>query len=114
MNTNSNEQKKATFVCKICNFSILTESEGRTKKFQVEFTEKCYIIKDPFAPHLQTSKFSCENALVIGSECRHCGFAVCSICSLFYKRTQCIDCANKLLQSYPVEIRKKIKNMSNK
>lgn len=108
------ETPKIPFICKMCNFKIDCEYKDAKPKFakNIQFSEKCYLIQDPFSPppgNLST-KSTCEHFIVLGSDCVCCGHAVCqqNACSIFYRNTYCIDCAYQFLNTFPVEVQSKI------
>lgn len=108
------EPPKIPFECSICHFQALCDYKGNKPKFtrHVQFGEDCYVMRDPFSapPGHLSSKSTCENLIIIGSDCSICKRSICSsnTCGIFYQRTFCSQCAQQTLHEFPVEIQKKI------
>lgn len=103
------------FTCKICDFKMMCQYKGKTPRFakNIQFTEECYLIQDPFSPPPGnlSSKSLCEHFIVIGSDCSRCASAVCQLnsCSIFYRKFYCGECAHQLLYTFPAEVQSKIR-----
>lgn len=106
---------KIHFRCAFCALNELCEFKGTHPPFarQINFSEECYVMKDPFspAPGPHSNKTNSEYVLVLGADCALCGRAVCKAneCSIFYAKTYCLTCASGRIKEFPVEIQSKIR-----
>ena len=100
------------FKCTSCGIDEKPHYKGTNPPFSRNIVLKypSYVMKDPFSPPGK------GEILVLGSDCVNCEQNVCisKECSLFYKKMYCLDCANKLLETFPVEIKSKIIQMKKK
>lgn len=105
------------FVCQLCNMQQPCDYFGEQPPFAPtnRFAESCYIKKDPFAPHPGSTKSTSEFLLVLGANCQRCGRPTCRSpgCSIFYRATVCLKCAERDVLEYPIEIQTKIKKKIN-
>lgn len=114
------------FECSICHWSERYHGHGMLKLDQVSFgdqltifvgssisfaravtfNEDAYVMRDPFVPWAQ-------NAFVfLGAACSICLKPVCVNCSVFYAKRFCIVCASDRLRHFPVEVQKKIQQLT--
>lgn len=112
---NKIENIKIIFKCDNCSLNERCDYFGTNPPFakKIYFSEKCYVMKDPFSPapsHL-TNKSNSEYFIVIGSHCSICNNLVCkgTECSFYYSKTFCLSCAKNNLKEFPLEIQTKIR-----
>lgn len=106
------------FVCRLCNMRQTCDYFGNHPPFAPtnKFAEECYIKKDPFAPNPGgTSNPSAEYLLVLGANCNRCEQPICRSpqCSIYYRYTICLKCAEGSIKEYPIEIQSKIRKKIN-
>lgn len=116
--TDTSRQPLIPFACHLCNMHQTCDYFGDHPPFAAtnQFSEDCYIKKDPFAPNPGSSKASAEYLLVLGANCHRCGHQTCRSpnCSIYYRHTVCLQCAERAIKEYPTEIQTKIKkNIQN-
>lgn len=111
---------KIPFKCTVCHFIASCDYNGKKPPFSknVNFTEECYVMQDPFSPPPSniSSKSNSEYFIVVGSNCVKCKSIVCSAntCSIFYGRTYCGNCAYECVTQFPLEIQSKIRKFFRK
>lgn len=100
------------FKCSSCNMNEKAHYKGTNPPFSRNIVLKypSYIMKDPFSPPGK------GEILVLGSDCALCDRTVCvnKECSLFYTKIYCLECANKNIDKFPVEIRTKVAQFKKK
>jgi hypothetical protein len=107
------ETPRFEFKCSSCSMTEKIDYFGKSPPFtkNIEFSEDCYVMKDPFTPQPSRNgtKSYTEYFIVLGSECRICSLVVCKDCSIFYNNTFCLVCANSEISRFPLEIQSKIR-----
>lgn len=95
------------FLCTVCGMKEKVHYKGCTPPFSrgVILKYQSYVMKDPFSPPGK------GEILVLGADCDICGKSVCigKECSLFYLKHYCLQCVNKNLNIFPLEIQAKVK-----
>ncbi|KAM6896421.1 cysteine-rich DPF motif domain-containing protein 1 [Lycodopsis pacificus] len=90
-----------TFTCQLCGlsspFTYYGQKPPNTRA--IVLLEECFVTQDPFSPDK-------EKFLVLGSTCSLCSTCVCvgPDCSLFYTKRFCMQCVNKHLKQFPLQI----------
>ena len=97
-----------TFACNFCGLKEHFDFKGSKPPFarQLLFLEECYIMKDPFSP------LNKGETLVLGADCNFCQKSVCLDCSIFYTKRFCKNCALQNINQLPVQLHKRIKELS--
>lgn len=94
------------FICSNCDLEEKAHYKGIKPPFSrnIVLRYPSYVMKDPFSPPGK------GEILVLGSDCALCDKPVCISreCSVFYLKTYCLDCANKNIETLPLEIRSRI------
>lgn len=94
------------FKCSSCNINEKAHYKGTSPPFSrnIDLKYPSYIMKDPFSPPGK------GEILILGADCASCDKTVCvnKKCSLFYLKTYCLDCAQRSIEKFPVEIRNKV------
>lgn len=117
VNAKKPEIPKIPFRCESCGFVATCNYKGTAPPFSknIKFAEECYIMQDPFSPPPgnASSKSNSEYFIVIGADCCDCSKVICaaSICSIFYQKTYCFNCAHQSISSFPLEIQSKIRKI---
>lgn len=96
------------FECAICHWSESYHGHGSNISFAraIVFNEDAYVMRDPFTPWA-------HNAFVfLGAPCSMCQKLICVNCSVFYAKRFCSGCATENLQHFPVEVQKKIQQLT--
>lgn len=100
------------FKCTSCEIDEQAHYKGSNPPFSRNIVLKypSYVMKDPFSPPGK------GEILVLGSDCVVCGLPVCinKECSLFYIKMYCLNCANKSIEIFPVEIKSKLAQLKRK
>lgn len=113
INKDQDHPPQIPFVCHLCDMHQICDYYGNHPPFAPtnKFSEDCFIKKDPFEPHPGSSKPSAEYLLVLGANCDRCGQPTCRSpnCSVYYRKTVCLMCAQLVIKEYPIEIQTKIK-----
>lgn len=107
------EVEKINFKCKGCGMSEMVDYFGKSPPFtkNIEFIEESYVMKDPFSqpPTKHGTRSFTEYFIVLGCHCVLCESIVCKDCSIFYKSTFCLSCAESEILEFPLELRSKIR-----
>lgn len=96
------------FTCSICNLKERYDYKGAKPPFarQLLYFEESYIMRDPF------SLPNKGEALVLGADCSKCKRAVCFMCSIYYAKRFCLECALSDLQNLPFQLHGKIRSLT--
>ncbi|XP_028305110.1 cysteine-rich DPF motif domain-containing protein 1 isoform X1 [Gouania willdenowi] len=101
MDQTTNDPPDQMFTCQLCGLSSPFTYYGQKppKTRAIVLLEDCYVTKDPFSPDK-------EKFLVLGSTCSLCSTCVCVSpeCSLYYTKRFCMQCVNKHLEQFPLQI----------
>jgi hypothetical protein len=95
------------FTCSFCSLKERYDYKGAKPPFAQQFvySEKCYIMKDPFGLPNR------GEILVLGANCNICNRVVCMGCSIFYTKRFCLKCAYSNMQNLPLQLHNKIRNL---
>lgn len=100
------------FQCALCDFKEKAHYKGTNPPFSRNIVLKypSYVMKDPFSPPGK------GEILVLGADCSRCERPVCinKECSMFFKKTFCLDCARTSIEIFPVEIKNKVVQVKGK
>lgn len=98
------------FQCYLCGMAERYHGHGFSVPFAraIVFNEDAYVMRDPFTP------YAANAFLCLGAPCSLCSQLVCLSCSLFYSKRFCSPCGQQHVKQFPVEVQKKIRELTNR
>lgn len=104
---------KIKFYCSSCEMEEMVDYFGLDPEFVfgIKFTERTYVMRDPFQPPPPRWKSRPEYFIALGAHCKECNQVVCKDieCSFFYVNTYCLRCVKKVVNIFPLDIKQKLK-----